>query len=160
MSFEVKDFIREQNRYELMLADIMKWNFVGDQSKGSAIDFIASDCSKIEAKFDWDSIKTGNHYLEFAQTSDGGNNWAPSGFSLSETEADYWVVINNDWLRMIKTQTLRNFLVKNRNNLRITQTKAGVNFNRPGQFSKAYLIPFKLLDEIVLIKMPSPVIKS
>ena len=160
MNFEVKDFIRGQNRYELMLADIMKWNFVRDQSKGSAIDFIASDGSKIEAKFDWDSIKTGNHYLEFSQTSDGGNNWVPSGFSLSETEADYWVVINNDWFRMIKTQTLRDFLVKNRNNLRITQTKAGVNFNRPGQFSKAYLIPFKLLDEIVLIKMPSPVIKS
>ena len=61
---------------------------------------------------------------------------------------------------MIKIQTLREFLVKNRNKLKITQTRAGVNFNRPGQLSKAYLIPFNLLDEIVIMKTPSPVKKD
>ena len=157
---EVKKFIKQQNRYEIFLGNVMNWVFIKEQSKGSSYDYISPDGSKIEAKFDWDSIKTGNHYLEFSQTSDGGNTWVPSGFSLSEVEADYWVVVNNDWFRMIKIQTLREFLVKNRNKLKITQTRAGVNFNRPGQLSKAYLIPFNLLDEIVIMKMPSPVKKD
>ncbi|MFL2960779.1 MAG: hypothetical protein ACJZ4T_04675 [Candidatus Thalassarchaeaceae archaeon] len=157
---DVRDFINSQNKYESSLEKIMHWDFVDEQSKGSSYDYISPDGSKIEAKFDWDSIKTGNHYLEFSQTSDGGKNWAPSGFSLSEVEADYWVVVNNDWFRMIKIQTLREFLVKNRNKLKISQTRAGVNFNRPGQLSKAYLIPFNLLDEIVIMKTPSPVKKD
>ena len=157
---EVKKFIKQQNRYEIFLGNVMNWVFIKEQSKGSSYDYISPDGSKIEAKFDWDSIKTGNHYLEFSQTSDGGKTWVPSGFSLSEVEADYWVVVNNDWFRMIKIQTLREFLVKNRNKLKITQTRAGVNFNRHGQLSKAYLIPFNLLDEIVLMKMPSPVKKD
>jgi hypothetical protein len=157
---DVRDFINVQNRYELELANSMHWEFIKEQSKGSSYDYVSRDGSKIEAKFDWDSIKTGNHYLEFSQTSDGGKNWVPSGFSISEVEADYWVVVNNDWFRMIKIQTLREFLVKNRNKLKITQTRAGVNFNRPGQLSKAYLIPFNLLDEIVIMKMPSPVKKD
>lgn len=153
-------FIDSQKKYEMKLGSIMNWAFIKEQSKGSSYDYISPDGSKIEAKFDWDSIKTGNHYLEFSQTSDGGKTWVPSGFSISEVEADYWVVVNNDWFRMIKIQTLREFLVKNRNKLKITQTRAGVNFNRPGQLSKAYLIPFNLLDEIVLMKMPSPVKKD
>ena len=157
---EVKKFIKQQNRYEIFLGNVMNWVFIKEQSKGSSYDYISPDGSKIEAKFDWDSIKTGNHYLEFSQTSDGGKTWVPSGFSISEVEADYWVVVNNDWFRMIKIQTLREFLVKNRNKLKITQTRAGVNFNRHGQLSKAYLIPFNLLDEIVLMKMPSPVKKD
>ena len=157
---EVKKFIKTQNQYEIFLGNVMNWKFIKEQSKGSSYDYISPDGSKIEAKFDWDSIKTGNHYLEFSQTSDGGKTWVPSGFSLSEVEADYWVVVNNDWFRMIKIQTLREFLVKNRNKLKITQTRAGVNFNRHGQLSKAYLIPFNLLDEIVLMKMPSPVKKD
>ena len=157
---EVKKFIKQQNRYEIFLGNVMNWVFIKEQSKGSSYDYISPDGSKIEAKFDWDSIKTGNHYLEFSQTSDGGKTWVPSGFSLSEVEADYWVVVNNDWFRMIKIQTLREFLVKNRNKLKITQTRAGVNFNRHGQLSKAYLIPFNLLDEIVIMKMPSPVKKD
>jgi hypothetical protein len=157
---EVKKFIKTQNQYEIFLGNVMNWKFIKEQSKGSSYDYISPDGSKIEVKFDWDSIKTGNHYLEFSQTSDGGKTWVPSGFSLSEVEADYWVVVNNDWFRMIKIQTLREFLVKNRKKLKITQTRAGVNFNRPGQLSKAYLIPFNLLDEIVLMKMPSPVKKD
>ena len=156
----VRDFIEKNNYYELILSRTMNWDFIYEQSKGTSYDYISPDQSKIEVKFDWDSIKTGNHYLEFSQTSDGGKTWVPSGFSLSEVEADYWVVVNNDWFRMIKIQTLREFLVKNRNKLKITQTRAGVNFNRPGQLSKAYLIPFNLLDEIVIMKMPSPVKKD
>ena len=146
----VRDFIEKNNYYELILSRTMNWDFIYEQSKGTSYDYISPDQSKIEAKFDWDSIKTGNHYLEFSQTSDGGNTWVPSGFSISEVEADYWVVVNNDWFRMIKIQTLREFLVKNRNKLKITQTRAGVNFNRPGQLSKAYLIP------CLLYTSPSP----
>lgn len=157
---DVKKFISNQNIYEERLAKLMNWNFILNQSKGSSYDYIAPEGSKIEAKFDWDSIKTGNHYLEFAQTSDGGINWLPSGFSLSEIDADFWIVVNNDWLRILKISDLKEFLVKNRNKLKITQTRAGINYNAPGQLSKAYLIPFNLLDEIAMIKMPSPIKKN
>ena len=68
----VSDFIDDGTRHERALAKTMHWDYIEEQKKGSCYDFIAPDGSKIEAKFDWDSIKTGNHYLEFAQTSDNG----------------------------------------------------------------------------------------
>jgi len=153
----VADFIGEQNRYELMLAEAMGWDFVEGQSKGSGIDFVAPDGANIEAKFDWDSIKTGNHYLEFAQTSNGGKTWIPSGFSISADEADLWIVVNEEWMRTLTVDSVKKMITENRSNLKITQTRAGVNFNRPGQLSKAYLIPFDLLDNYVMQKMPSPI---
>ena len=64
--FDVRDFIGEQNRYERALAEAMDWDFVEGQSKGSSYDYVTPGGTKIGAKFDWDSIKTGNHYLEFA----------------------------------------------------------------------------------------------
>ena len=51
----VRDFISGQNRYERELAKSMDWDFVEEQTKGSAYDYIAPDGTKIEAKFDWDS---------------------------------------------------------------------------------------------------------
>ena len=135
----------------------MDWEFVEDQSKGSAYDFITPDGTKIEVKFDWDSIKTGNHYLEFAQSSDGGKTWIPSGFTLSADDAELWVVINNDWMRVFSINSLKQFITNNRSRLKITTTRAGVNFNRPNQFSKAYLIPYEVLDEHAMEKKPSPI---
>lgn len=154
---DVDDFISGQNRYERQLAEAMDWKFVEGQSKGSSYDFVTADGTKIEAKFDWDSIKTGNHYLEFAQSSDGGSTWIPSGFTISADDADLWVVINNDWMRVFTIDSLKQFITENRSSLKITRTRAGVNFNRPGQFSKAYLIPYDILDEHVMHKTPSPV---
>jgi len=156
----VRDFIGEQNRYERALAKAMDWDFVEGQSKGSSYDYITPDGTKIEAKFDWDSIKTGNHYLEFAQSSDGGRTWVPSGFTLSADDADLWVVVNNDWMRTLSIESLKRFITENRSSLRITQTRAGVNFNRPGQLSKAYLIPYEILDEHVMDKTASPVTRD
>jgi len=153
----IGEFIDEQNRYELELAHRMSWQFVDQQSKGSCYDYIAPDGAKIEAKFDWDSIKTGNHYLEFGQTSDDGGTWVASGFALSEEVADYWVVVNNDWLRVFDVKKLADFLKTNRRELKMVKTKAGVNHNSPGQYSKAYLIPFRILDDLALMKIPSPV---
>ena len=154
---DVKDFISQQNHFERMLAKSMDWEFVDQQSKGSCYDYIAPDGAKIEAKFDWDSIKTGNHYLEFGQTSNNGETWVASGFALSEEVADYWVVVNNDWLRVFDVKKLSEFLKTNRRELKMVKTKAGVNHNSPGQFSKAYLIPFRILDGLALMKIPSPV---
>jgi len=76
------DFIGDESCHERYLAKIMHWEYSEDEQKGSCYDFIARDGAKIEAKFDWDSIKTGNHYLEFAQTSVNGETWVPSGFAL------------------------------------------------------------------------------
>ena len=161
---KVSDFIDDESRHERALAKAMHWDYIEDQQKGSCYDFIAPDGAKIEAKFDWDSIKTGNHYLEFGQTSDLSkvmtHNWVPSGFSLSAEEADYWVVINNDWLRMFEIAKLRAFIEANRRELKVTRTRAGVNHNRPGQFSRAYLIPFEQLDQHCMLKIASPVTRG
>tara|TARA_B100000029_G_scaffold389667_1_gene386078 strand:+ start:298 stop:777 length:480 start_codon:yes stop_codon:yes gene_type:complete len=154
---DVGDFIRNESEHEKALAKEMGWEFVEGQTKGSSYDYIAPDGTKIEAKFDWDSIKTGNHYLEYAQSSDGGKTWIPSGFSLSADDADLWVVINNDWMRVFTIDSLKEFITKNRSRLRITTTRAGVNYNRSNQFSKAYLIPYEILDPHALEKTPSPI---
>ena len=154
---DVGDFIRNESEHEKALAKEMGWEFVEGQTKGSSYDYIAPDGTKIEAKFDWDSIKTGNHYLEYAQSSDGGKTWIPSGFSLSADDADLWVVINNDWMRIFTIYSLKEFITNNRSRLRITTTRAGVNYNRSNQFSKAYLIPYEILDPHALEKTPSPI---
>jgi len=154
---DVKDFIDDESSHERTLAEIMNWEYVTEQKKGSCWDFTSPDGSKIEAKFDWDSIKTGNHYLETSQTSDGGKTWVPSGFSLSANEADYWVVINNEWLRIFSIETLKDLIRSHRSEFKITRTKAGVNFNRPGQLSQAYLIPFTIIDDYCLLKIKSPI---
>ena len=153
----VSDFIDDESRHERALAKAMHWTYIEGQRKGSCYDYVTPDGTKIEAKFDWDSIKTGNHYLEFAQSSDGGRTWVPSGFTLSADDADLWVIVNDEWMRTLSIESLKRFITENRSSLRITQTRAGVNFNRPGQLSKAYLIPYVILDEHVMDKTPSPV---
>ena len=157
---KVSDFIDDESRHERALAKMMHWEYIEEQQKGSCYDYIAPDGAKIEAKFDWDSIKTGNHYLEFAQTSNGGKTWIPSGFSLSADEANLWVVINEDWMRILSIDSVKQLITENRPSLKVTRTRAGVNHNVPGQFSKAYLIPFELLDKYVMQKMSSPVTRN
>ena len=156
----VKRFIQNESQHELTLAEFMQWEYVLEQQKGSAYDFVAKDTSKIEAKFDWDSIKTGNHYLEFAQTNDNKATWVPSGFALSADEADYWVVINEDWLRMYRMDHLQAFIKESRAGFKIKETRSGINHNREGQFSRAYIIPFVFLDEVCFMKIPNPVARK
>ena len=154
---DVSDFIERESIHEKELAEFMQWQFVENQKKGSAFDFTALDGSKIEAKFDWDSIKTGNHYLEIAQTSDNKVTWMPSGFSISSGVADYWVVINEEWLRIFQIEVLMNFIQNNRSKLKVKETGNGVNYNSSGQFSKAYIIPLVELDKFCLAKIPNPI---
>jgi len=120
---DLSDFIDDESRHERNLAKTMRWKYSEDQQKGSCYDFIAHDGAKIEAKFDWDSIKTGNHYLEFAQTSDNGKTWVPSGFALSAEEADYWVVVNEEYIRTFRIKALKNWVKENRSQFKIMQTR-------------------------------------
>lgn len=62
---DVGDFINSQQQYEIQLAEFFGWEYHTNQSKGSSFDFTSADGMKIEGEFDWDSIKTGNHYLEY-----------------------------------------------------------------------------------------------
>ena len=156
----VSDFIKKEEHNERQLAEFMQWEYMDGQLKGSSYDFIAPDTSKIEVKFDWDSIKTGNHYLEIAQTSNDKKTWVPSGFSLSSEDADYWAVVNEDWLRLYHIEHLKAFIEENRNSLKVKETRARINNNQPGQYSKAYIIPFVFLDSICFAKLPNPVIRS
>lgn len=153
----VSKFIDDENQYERQLALFMGWDFVENQQKGSSYDFVAPDGSKLEAKFDWDSIKTGNHYLEIAQTNDNKKTWEPSGFSISADCAKYWIVINEDWLRIYQTEVLRKYIRDKRAEFQIKETRFGVNFNHPEKFSRAYIIPFTKLDIICMAKFPSPI---
>ena len=157
---DVGDFIRDQQRYEQILASKMGWSYIESQSKGSSYDYNSADGSNIEVKFDWDSIKTGNHYLEYGQTSIGEGGEVPSGFALSAEDADYWVVVNDELLRIFAISTLKEFVKKNRASFRTTRTRVGVNHNREGQFSLGYLLPFELLDKHCLIKIRSPVSRN
>ena len=157
---DVGDFILRQQKYEQILASKMGWDYVESQSKGSSYDYRSADGSKIEVKFDWDSIKTENHYLEYGQTSVGEGGEIPSGFALSAEDADYWVVVNDDLLRMFEINTLKQFVKENRASFRTTRTRVGVNHNREGQFSLGYLLPFELLDKHCLIKIRSPVSRN
>lgn len=157
---DVGDFILGQQRYEQILASKMGWEYVDSQSKGSSYDYKAADGSKIEVKFDWDSIKTGNHYLEYGQTSIGEGGEVPSGFALSAEDADYWVVVNDDLLRVFSIISLKLFVKENRASFRTTRTRVGVNHNRDGQFSLGYLLPFEILDKHCLLKMRSPVARK
>ena len=141
MAKGVGDFIGEQNRYELMLAEAMGWDFVEGQGKGSGIDFLAPDGTGIECKFDWDSIKTGNHYLEFAQTSDGGTTWVPSGFSISAGEADLWVVVNEEWMRTLAVESVKRMITENRSELRTTRRARGSTTTGPGSSARPTWCP-------------------
>ena len=153
----VEDFIKDESEHERQLASYMNWQNVEFQEKGSAYDFVTPDGSKVEAKFDWDSIKTGNHYLEIAQTSDDKVTWFPSGFSISADVVKYWVVVNEEWLRLFEMKVLRQFIEKHRSNLQIKETRSRVNYNLPGQYSKAYIIPFTQLDVACMAKFPNPI---
>jgi len=154
---DVSDFIKNEGQNERRFAQFMNWEYIDSQQKGFPYDFISPDGSKIEAKFDWDSIKTGNHYLEIAQTSDNKKTWIPSGFSISADEADFWVVVNEDLIRIFQIDVLKKYLNLNRSNLVIKETRSGVNYNQPGQFSKAYIIPFEKLDGALMAKFPNPI---
>ena len=154
---DVGEFIDKESIHERRLAEFMQWQFVEEQEKGSSYDYVASDGSKIEAKFDWDSIKTGNHYLEIAQTNDNKVTWFPSGFSLSSKSSDYWVVINEDWLRIFQIEVLMNYIQNHRASLIQKETRSGINYNSQGQYSKAYIIPFTKLDKYCLAKIPNPI---
>lgn len=157
---DILNFIDDMSCYERNLAKTMHWKYIENQNIGSSYDFISPDNTKIEAKFDWDSIKTGNHYLEFAQTSDNGKTWVPSGFALSAEEADYWVVVNEEYIRTFRIEALKNWVKENRSHFKTTQTRSGVNHNRSGQFSKAYLIPFTMLDTICFQKQSSMISRN
>ena len=154
---DVGDFIRDSMVSEMRLGKLMSWKYVNYQNAGSSYDFLAPDGSKIEVKFDWDSIDTANHYLEYAQTSDNGVKWVPSGFSISAEEADLWVIINEEWMRILSIKSMLKMMKENRSSFRIAKTRAGVNHNQAGQFSKAYLVPFEILDNYVILKTESPI---
>ena len=155
----VSDFMENEGENEKRLAQFMNWEYIDTQQKGFPYDYIAPDGSKIEAKFDWGSEETGDHYLEFSQTSDGGKTWVPSGFSISEPEIDYWIVINNEFLRYFQIKVLKIFLQENRRKFKVVQSRKNINNNRPGQFSKGYLIPFDYLDKVANLKIKSPISK-
>jgi len=157
---DIGGFITNESRHERILAKTMNWDYIENQQKGDCYDFITPSGAKIEAKFDWDSIKTGNHYLEFAQTSDNGGTWVPSGFALSAEEVDYWVVVNEEYIRMFRIEVLKKWVKENRSQFKTTRTRSGVNHNQAGQFSKAYLIPFYMLDEICFSKQESMISRN
>lgn len=157
---DVGDFIGKQQIHEMQMAELFGWKYIENQTKGSSFDFLSPDGKKIEAKFDWDSIKTGNHYLEYGQTSTGNGGEIPSGFAISADETDFWVVVNEEYVRFYTTKSMKAFLKMNRSNFRTTRTRTGINHNRVEQYSLGLLIPFSTLDELCFLKFQSPFSRS
>ena len=153
----VSDFIDEQNYFERKLADFMGWKFIENQKKGSSYDCLTNNDQKVEIKMDWGSKTTGNHYLEFSQKANSKSSWIPSGFTLSKDEADFWAVMNNDFLYILKIEEIERMLEEKGKTFRIVTTRPGINNNRYGQFSKAYLVPLTVLEEYAIEKIKSPV---
>lgn len=153
----VVETIRSTNPIERQVAEHMDWAYIEGQSSGSAVDVITRSGAGVELKFDWDSIRTGNHYLEFAQTSDGWVTSRPSGFALSEQQADYWCVVNEAWLWLLRCDELGAYLRERRGSLRTIETRSRVNGNQVGQFSRAYLVPLDQLSTLSVLRIPSPV---
>ena len=153
----VDETIRSTQPIERQVANHMDWAYLEGQSGGSAVDVMTRSGAGVELKFDWDSIRTGNHYLEFAQTSDNWASTRPSGFALSEHQADYWCVINEAWLWLLRCDELGAFLRERRSSLRTIETRSRINGNQPGQFSRAYLLPLQDLSSLSVLRIPSPV---
>ena len=154
---DVSKFIKDESKHERRLAAIMDWEYIESQKKGSSFDCLSKDGSKIEVKFDWGSIKSGNHYLETAQTNDNKMTWVPSGFSLSSEVADFWIVVDDEWIRVFQIGVLKGFLKQHRIDLHVKETRYGVNFNQSNQFSRAFIIPFHILDDYCFMKFASPI---
>ena len=58
---------------------------------------------------------------------------------------------------MYRMDHLQAFIKESRSGFKVKETRSGINHNRQGQYSKAYLIPFIYLDEVCFMKIPSPI---
>lgn len=123
----------------------------GFQRKGVAFDAEDAQGFRWEFKHDRAAEKTGNHYLETAQTNDGGITWVHSGFSLSLFQAKYYVVlIGQDYLKL-ETELLDIWLEEHPSRCKPITTRPGVNGNREGQFSKGLLVKIEDLLKIATV---------
>lgn len=112
------------------------------QTKGVAFDAEDAQGFRYEFKHDIMGESTGNHYLEIAQTNDGGVTWVDSGFSLSLYQAKFYVIRIGQNYQIFNVLDLDLWIESNHSKCKAIQTRPGANGNRPGQFSKGFLIKF------------------
>jgi len=146
----VRNFIEEQKRYERIISEYLGCEYLDNQRRGDYYDCISNSAHKIEIKFDWLSIQTGNHFLEFNQRT-YENEWVPSGIEISARDADYWIVVNNDSIYILTIESVKKMLGDN--DFKISSTRIGVNYNRTSQFAKGYLVPLDILQNYCLFKI-------
>ena len=150
----VDKFIDEHRPNEIKLGKHMGWDYITEQSEGSAYDY-TYEGKKIELKQDWKSKVTKNHFLEFEQCSHSNSPWKPSGFELSRREADLWVVANDDLLWQIPINQMEKMLDEHKFSIQITKPRK--NNNRIGQYARGYLVPLSILNHYAARTMKSPI---
>lgn len=98
------------------------------------------DGATIEHKADVDAIKTGNLYIEFEQTNDGGETWTDSGIRLAVNQCDIWAheIGEQEVTYWFDVEEL--YQVLQERDFPTTWTRENVNGNRSGQRTRAYLV--------------------
>jgi hypothetical protein len=110
---------------------------------GCALDFITPDGVRIEVKEDHAAGKTGNFYLEYAQTFDGWKSSQWSGLFLAFEQADIFVVFVKDTAYLFQTSLLEAYDPFFQEDTPVRVTKAACNGNKPGAFSAGIVTSIK-----------------
>jgi hypothetical protein len=138
----VGEHLAESKEYELAFAERHDYEPVEEQQKGDQGDMVRPhDGAIIEHKADVDAIKTGNLYVEFEQTNDGGETWTDSGIRLAADQCDIWAheIGEQEVTYWFDVEEL--YQVLQERDFPTTLTRENVNGNRSGQRTRAYLIP-------------------
>ncbi len=129
----------ESNKAETAFARQFNMTVNPLQRKGTGYDFTCMHTGrKYELKVDKAAEKTGNVFIELSQTNDG-ENWVPSGFSLSKSQAYCFVIKVFSEYIFCSCFTLDSVL--SLYDFPARQTRQGVNGNKTNSFARGVIIP-------------------
>ena len=105
----------------------------------------------IEFKYDYKAKTTGNLYLEYIQTFNGGSSWADSGMSLA-VEQSKSIVYSVRYVGCVchfvfTSEQMKRMLARN---LRSIRTRHRSNGNNAAHWTNGYLLPIKTIPGIYL----------
>ena len=104
----------------------------------------------VECKYDYSAAVTGNLFLEYEQTSDNGCTFQPSGMTLAVKQSKFimFSVKHADRIHhYVFTNTQMTCMLGRHkfHKLRRRRTPPGKNGNRPGAYTRGYLLPVKCI---------------
>jgi hypothetical protein len=106
-------------------------------------DYFTPEGLKVEVKEDHAAARTGNFYLEYAQTFNGWLTYQWSGLFLAFEQADQFLVFVQYKAYLFETKTLYAHEPFFQDDTPIRVTKAACNGNKPGAFSAGIVVPME-----------------